>query len=648
MKLNKLSIKNFKGIKDLKIKFDGQNANIYGENATGKTTVYDSFLWLLFDKDSSNKKDFNIKTIDSSGNVLHMLEHEVEATIEVNSKELVLRKVLTEKWTKKRGSAEQEFDGHETNYYIDQVPVKKSEYTAKINELIDENIFKLITNPQYFNNVMTWKERRDLLLNICGDISDEQVIESDNRLAELKSILDGRSTEDHNKIIKEKTKKLNEDIDKIPVRIDELVRSKDSIEKLDYEALEAELDTLNKEIDSIDKQMIDSNVVAESYNKKLQEIASLKNKLQTLKAEIESNDKKEYLDLNTKLNLAKTRKNSEEMELGTLNSNRETFKKAIDKYTVDRNELVTKFEEVSKKEFIEPNEHDFICTTCGQSLPTADIESKIQELHDNFEKNKKKELEEINAKGKQIKENKTIYEENLINNGQRIVALESELKSTIEYITELESSINNYTQTVTDYNSNTEYVALNKQIEELESNLQLPASSISDSLKEEKASINAKISDINKKLANKDQEEKTNKRITELEQEEKTLAEKITELEGQRYLIEEFIKAKVNLLEENISSKFKMVRFKLFNTQINGGLAETCETLVNGVPYADVNNAGKINAGMDIISTLIQHFGVKAPIFVDNAESINDLYNLDTQILRLVVSRDKELKVEVL
>ena len=114
------------------------------------------------------------------------------------------------------------------------------------------------------------------------------------------------------------------------------------------------------------------------------------------------------------------------------------------------------------------------------------------------------------------------------------------------------------------------------------------------------------------------------------------------------YLTEEFIRTKVRLLEEKINSKFKLARFKLFEVQVNGALAETAETMYNGVPYSNLNNGARLNIGLDIINTLAEHYGFEAPIFVDNAEAVTQLIPTTGQQIRLIVSaQDKKLRIEL-
>ena len=167
-------------------------------------------------------------------------------------------------------------------------------------------------------------------------------------------------------------------------------------------------------------------------------------------------------------------------------------------------------------------------------------------------------------------------------------------------------------------------------------------------MQNKKQSIVEQINSIDKKLNEREVQEKTKSRIAELETEEEKLSKQIQEFEAQQFQIEQFTKTKVELLEKNINDKFEIVKFRLFDTQINGGLVECCDTLVKGVPYADVNNAHKILAGLDIINTLIKFYSTSAPIFIDNRESINELYDISTQIISLVVTTDSTLRIEVI
>ncbi len=276
--LNSLKLKNFKGIKDLTIDFSNIT-NIFGENATGKTTINDAFTWLLFDKDSKDRTSFEIKTLDSNNNVIHGLEHEVTGVLNVDGKNITLSKIYKEKWTKRRGEAEKQLTGHETIYSIDEVPVKKKEYQEFINNIIHENLFKLITNPLYFSTNMKWQDGRTTLLDIIGDITDEKVVNYKNDLKPLLELLGDKDIDTLKKSIQARKRKLNDEIKAIPIRIDE---ANNSIKEIDFEALEFRKRGIVSGIKSLEEQLLDSSKMSEEVLKEKDKLYSLKSKLKDM------------------------------------------------------------------------------------------------------------------------------------------------------------------------------------------------------------------------------------------------------------------------------------------------------------------------------------------------------------------------------
>jgi DNA repair exonuclease SbcCD ATPase subunit len=184
MKLISLTLHNFQGVSDREILMDGNDVDVFGANGVGKTTNFDAFTWDLWGKDSRNNK--LDKDIKFKGDVDHGLEHTVMAVLELDSgKRISLKRIFAENWTKKKGSAVATFSGHTTNFEIDGVPVKEKEYQAQINEIIDENKFKMLTDPLFFQNQLHWQDRRKLLIEVCGDVKDADVIASSPELQGL-------------------------------------------------------------------------------------------------------------------------------------------------------------------------------------------------------------------------------------------------------------------------------------------------------------------------------------------------------------------------------------------------------------------------------------------------------------------------------
>ena len=642
IKLFNLKMKNFKGIKELEIAFDGKNTDIYGKNATGKTTVFDAYKWLFFDKDSNDRKDFNIKTLDKDNNPIHHLEHEVEATLIIDGQDMIFRKMLQEKWVKKRGQEQQEFSGHETSYWIDEVPVKKKDYEEKINNIIPESLFKLITDPLFFNNQMSWKERRELLVNISGTtITDEDILNSNEQFEILKNNLDGRTIEDYNKVVASKIKDLNKEKEKIPIRIDELTNTLITEHDINYEELEKEKANCKVEIQKIDAEMTDIQTRAKENMKKADQLAAAKNELNTLKLKLETEHSKQQSEATIKLESEKAILESRKRNFAT---ELEERKQKVENAESSKQELYKKWDELlnTKLEF-DPN--SFICPTCKREYPTEKKEELKSTFISNFNEHKGSEKQRINKEGQALN---SVIEENRNKIEELQETMQKTEKELLDINTKLEenakeqSSIGPF-----DVTKLPQYQEKVKQVEELQTAISKIVQSDTTEISDKKAKLVDQINEIDKKLNERDTQEKTKARIEELEAEEESISQKVQELEAQQYQIEEFTKTKVELLENAINSNFEIVRFRLFDTQINGGLVECCDTLVNGVPYTDVNNAHKILAGLDIINTLIKHYNRSAPIFIDNRESINEIDYIGTQIISLVVTEDQKLRIEV-
>lgn len=641
IKILDLKLKNFKGIKELEINFEGKDTNIYGANATGKTTIFDAFKWLFFDKDSSDRKDFNIKTLDSNNNPIHFLEHEVEATLAINGVDTTFRKMFQEKWTKKRGQEQQVFSGHETSYWIDEVPIKKKDYEEKINSLIPENLFKLITDPTYFNEQMSWKERRELLVNISGtNITDEDILNSNEQFETLKENLEGRTIEDYKKVLASKIKDLNNEKEKIPVRIDELTKTLITEIDVDYEKLEQEKEVLGQELNQIETEMTDIQMRTNENMKKADQLATVKNELNNLKIKLEVEHNKKYTDENISLTNEKVKLENNIRNIKNEIQDR-TF--AIERDTKRREELYKKWDEVCSTK-IEFDSSSFVCPACKREYEPDKVEEmKASSIH-NFQEHQEKEKAKINEEGQAI--NARLQE-----NNEAIEKLKSQQIEVTNKLNEVEKKLNNINelQEAKKYFDVTALPQYQEKLNELE-NLQEEVSKLisedTTEIRNKKSNIVEQINSIDKQLNERTVQERTKTRITELEQEEENISRKVQELEAQQFQIEEFTKAKVNLLENAINSKFEIVKFRLFDTQINGGLIECCDTLVNGVPYADVNNAHKIIAGLDIINTLSQFYNTTAPIFIDNRESINKLCKTNAQIISLIVTNDTALRIE--
>ena len=597
IKIKTLKLENFKGIKDLTIDFK-DTTNIYGDNAVGKTTIFDAYSWLLWDKDSLNRKDFAIKPYDKDGEEVHNLESIVEGDFVFGDTDLNLKKIYKEVWTKKRGSIQAEFTGHTTDYYINAVPVKKKEYTERIASVISEDNFNLLSNPLYFNQILDKNKRREVILGLIEEVNPEDIIEKNKDLKDLD--LETYTVDELKKMAKDSAKKINKDIESIPARIDELDKSK--IHDIDFDALEFRKRSTLPAIKEIDEKLADASKLAEGMTEITEKITAL----QKEKSELTEKYQNKCLEVKLKNKKILQEKEHDKLVIEEAKKNIEKLKDLVEKAREE-------WQEVHKEQY----QGDFKCPTCGQDL----LPDQIEKTMANFNKKKSEKLTSIEEKAKDLK-----------------IKIEECEKIAIYVVKEYKEE-----------DLPIEPIRLEEIDKELdEAKAKLSDFSLDDKkdLLEKKDSLNADLEEINKKLSLQGQNEKIDERIKELEKQEKELAKAYEEQQRIIYLCEEYTKAYVDLVSDKINDSFDLVKFKLFENQINGGITETCEATFKGVPYSDLNNAAKINAGLDVINSLSDKLDLKVPIFIDNAESVNELIKTDTQLVRLVVSKDKELKID--
>ncbi len=648
MKLMKQTLRNFKGVPNFTLDVGGNNATVFGDNATGKTTLYDAFLWLLFEKDSAGRKDFDIKTLDARGEALNGLEHEVEAVMDVNGRPLTLRKVYYEKWTKQRGSVERVFTGHTTDHFVDGVPVPKKDFTERIGRLVEEEIFKLLTSPTYFNS-LHWEKRRKILLQVCGDITDDDVIASNEKLAGLPAILDGRKLDDHKTVIKSRRTEINREIEKLPVRINEVQRSLPILSSLGKDQLSSEIAALRERRKAKEKEIARMETGGE--------VAEKTKELRLLEGEIEKLKNDHQGLINEKVNEKRQELSTVKSRIRELKDDIDILNRRKENNTNEAGRLESKLKSL-REEWIEVDGNEFTleqsdtCPTCNQALPQEQLAEARQKAEEQFNRDKADRLEKINTDGQFYKGQMESLKTDATEIAEKINETKKQLLPYQEKIMPLEQEIEKLQGQGLLTTEDSAYGKMVKEKEALQSlidELNMGSREALDVIQDEIDFIDTEISKLQGYLDAFDQHTRGQERIKELKAQEKDLAREYEKLEGELNMVDEFTRTKVAMLDSRINSKFKLARFKMFEVQVNGGLAECCETLYNGVPYSsNLNNGARINVGLDIINTLSDHYGFTAPIFVDNAEAVTELIDTRGQLIKLVVHPEaKKLRVEV-
>lgn len=674
MILKSLHIENFKGIKSLDVNFS-EKTKIKGQNAAGKTTIFDAFTWLLFNKNSAGEEKFNVRPLDKDGNRVDNVEIKVVAVLDVDGKEVELSKVQKQNWVKKRGTDTVTLQGNVNSFEIDGYPKSESDFKAYVSGLAQsEDMFKMLTNPQYFSS-LKWKEQRDILMKLIADFSDVELAKTDAKYAPLLDELEkAPSTDDirskFSKALTERKKKRAE----IPVRIDEAEKSKVDIDVAERELARADL---TRKIAEIDGKIANSgSAIGDLRSREMQLQFDMSGITQTMSGELSAKRRKlddDIFDADEKIDDLHQKIQSAENQIMD-------NEKAISDADAERKNLGVKYNAEKAKAFDEaPYQFDeskwvfddstTVCSLCGQKLPDdkieqikadfearkakakADAEEKLKADIATFEKEKQAELNRINAVGTEKRKLIVALTKKNAELQQSIESLKKQEQETLAQKEELSKQLSQLPEEA-DYSQNEEYAKLKAEhdevlakIEKLESE---GADSVVDELKAEKSDLQALLDEVNAIVAKASMNVEIDERIAELQAEQKEIGQKVADQEQMLYLLEEFIRFKLDKISDSINSHFKTVNFKLFEMQLNGGMKDCCECTVNGVDYSDLNSGHRIVAGLDIIRSLSEMYGVSVPIFVDNAESLNkfNVPDMDAQLILLTVTEDEQLKVE--
>lgn len=674
MILKSLHLENFKGIKTLDVNFS-KKTKIKGQNASGKTTVFDAFTWLLFNKNSAGEEKFNVRPLDKDGKRIDDVEIKVVAVLDVDGKEVELSKVQKQNWVKKRGTDTVSLQGNVNSFEIDGYPKSEADFKEYVSGLAkSEDMFKMLTNPQYFNS-MKWKDQRKILMKLVDDFLDVELAKTDERFLPLINELEkAPSVEDirskFQKMLSEWKKKQAE----IPVRIDEAEKS-----KVDVDAAEQELkkSDLERRISEIDEKISDTNGALKKLrdeDMRLQMdmsgiLQSMNDSLSEKKRKIESSNAEVTRELENTRNKIQIAENAIKLNERSISDTDAERKKLGEQYNAEKAKVFDEtpflFDE-SKWLF---DESSTVCSLCGQPLP----EDKVEQLKADFESRKVKAKE---SAAKRLSAAKEAFMSEKKDNLERIKAFGFDKKHTIDGLTEKNKELNVEIESwkkreqellanseefskqleeipkEADYTQNGEYMKLHEKREKVLAEIEKEKSSGYDEriaeLQDEKKEMESELDSVKGILAKASMNVDIDERIAELQDEKKEIGQKVADQEQILYLLEEFIRFKLNKISESINSHFDTVKFKLFEMQLNGGMRDCCECTVNGVPYSTLNSGHRIVAGLDIIRSLSKMYGVECPIFIDNAESLNE-FNvpyMDAQLILLNVSEDKQLKME--
>ena len=399
--LKSLTFVNFKGEKERTTNFNADVTTISGGNGLGKSRHFDAFIWLLFGKDTKDRKDYEVKT-RINGQELHNVECSVSGVIVVDGEEITLKRAFVEDWAKPRGQVERVFKGNHTECWWNETPVKVGEYTKRIEAIIDSSVFKMITNPAFFVN-MDWKLQREQLFQLAGTITDAEIASQKPEFALLLDKISGKSFADFKAEIAAKKKRLKGELDQNQPRIDQT--HKMMPEKEDFHAIEMEIERADREIADIDKAIADvTAAIRKQYDKeqaKQKQINTLKSECQQIifkakeqaqNAAFEANSKRRELESSIKDKKRELDSVKKDITNGQVEVAR--IHRDIDKLKEEQDTIRNEWYKENGKKY----DGGTICPHCGQELP----ESMLSQAREVFNRAQADKCNEITEKGKNL------------------------------------------------------------------------------------------------------------------------------------------------------------------------------------------------------------------------------------------------------
>jgi DNA repair exonuclease SbcCD ATPase subunit len=642
IKLVELSIENFKGIREKTVNFQEDTTVISGRNASGKTTLMDAFFWLLFGKDSQGRADFQIRPVDENGMLVDNIEILVEGALDVDGTEVVLTKKQVQKWTKHRGSSAPTFEGNVNSFQVDGFPVSQKEFAEKVSSIVSEDLFRLLTSPMAFAS-QKWQDQRRILMRMVEDVSDEDLLNSDEMYEPIKADVLAAGVDKAKEKATTALKKLKEEQKAFPIRIDEASKS---IVEVDVDALTEKKKTLQVELETVMAEkdgLVDNSASIRKLNA---EIMQAKLDADGVKFDRESKLREAKKEVSARLTAKQEEVDGIRRGIRKGEGDCELLAKRVADAEMEIAELTEKYKKTKAR--VLP-ENATVCPTCGRELPADDAEK----IRKDFEERKHNDLVEILERGNMTKQSRDANRSKASEMTKSLATL-SDLLGKSE--SELDAIKAEYRAIPTepDMTHDEEYIACLDKISKLQEQLDDIRSHDdgTDTFVERIRSLKESISAVDAELSAVDANERARGRIAELQEAQRDNSQMVADQEQVVYLIEEFIKLKMNTISGHINAKFNGVRFKLFEQLINGGMKETCVMQVNSngsyVDYGNANHAAQILGGLDVIDALSELYGVEAPVLIDNAECLDTQHQpkSHSQLILLKVSDDKDLTIK--
>lgn len=673
IKIKYLELTNFKCFRHKEFYFDSDITTFKGRNGVGKTTIADAILFCLFGKNTAGQSDLELFKTRENGKVVPNIDHSVEMTLEIdpvvtniNVKTVTLKRSIKEVWIKKRGSEELVFKNNTCEYFVNGESYTQADYKKYIDSIISEDLFRAITNPQYFLS-LKWQIQREFLAKMVGDIEPEAIANTDE-LVTLCHALDDSNDDiiSYRKHLSYQIKQIKDKLDKIPVRLEE--QNKALPECLDWDALQIELAQAQHELKDVDKKYIAiksgnaDEVKRAEIRQQLQEhsssLSAIESRTRTFIA-FKENQKNQAVALATrKFNALVTTQRDLEAAIPSFDTLISRCRETLAKCEQDAEKIRLSWAENNARK-VEWSDDDNICPTCGQYLPAELIAERRQKAIADLNAKKALRKQALTEEADRVKAIREGANKEIELNEQRKAEKEKALADVKEQINQVfaqkakleKEPLPTYADLLA---KDEEYQALLAKGKALNDAMNTTFTGDEDAIKQQldelvqrKNVLSEGISTLNTQLATRLQYDKVLALIDSINAEQKDLVKQLSELEKKEDIACQYQDRQNAILEERVNQHFTLVRWKMFRTINNGGdpvQEPYCECLVGGIPYGGgLNQAARLNAGLDVLNSLCKHYNVSAPVLIDNAESVNNILQTIGQQVRLYVSEDEDL-----
>lgn len=667
--IERMTLTNFRGIKNLTVLLGGQSTEISGANATGKSTLLNAYLWCLWGIDQEGRKDFNLKPLDQEGNSTDKVDVSVELTLlGVEEKPVTLRRTLRENWVKPNGETEEVYKGNTTIYEIDDVPTKMSEYNSYIAAILPEGtpdgLMQLLSTPDGIPT-MDWKALRKLLLDTTGGVDETELIASREEYKELMREVGDTPLERAETQWKATKSKLQKELKEYQPRIDQTAAMKPA--EQDWAEIEGRIAELDKDLGTYSAQVTKATETANAAyleeDLSRQRLTQIATDIARLEADRERAKNRTKIDAENKVEELKARTHKTLLREGDAKRALERaegditdLRKRIETEERRAEELREDWRKLKREEF--PADKT-TCPTCGQPLPQDELGKRMLA----FEAKKQADLARISEDGRSKNEEIELLKRKL---DSLIVEKEARHEALMEVSAEVEQSRTEveraqYEADETDSENprdTAEADAITDKIQALKDeeaeikerlNAKLTEKEEETNLaevKQKQVAAMAERDELKRRLSDRETIKRYDDEIKRLEELAKKKGQEMADVERWLSLTQSYRMSYIRRLEESINDLFSGgITFRMYDFTLDGNPVETCTPLVDGTPYQTINTARRINAGIQIANCISRAYDISVPMWVDGAESVNSVHMAKGQAIILRVSDSPELMI---